>query len=49
MIRNFKERLKKILLKFLSIEREINIIKSISIDFQQFTNLIISSSKSKKN
>ena len=32
MIRNFKERLKKILMQFSSIEYEINIIKSISID-----------------
>ena len=33
MIRNFKERLKKTLLKFSSIKYEIDIIKSISIDF----------------
>ena len=49
MIRNFRERLKKILLKFSSIEYEIDIIKKISIDFQQFTNSIISSLRLKKS
>ena len=48
MIRNLKERSKKILLKFLSIEYKIDIIKSISINSQKFMNLIISSSKSNK-
>ena len=33
MIRNFKERLKKISLRFLSIKHEINTIKNISNDF----------------
>ena len=49
MIRNFKERLKKISLQFSSIEHKINIIKSISIDPQQFMNSITSSSRSTKN
>ena len=41
MIRNLRERLKKILLRFSSIEYKINTIKSISINFQEFTNQII--------
>ena len=49
MTRNLKRRLKKISLKFLSIEYKINTIKSISIDSQKLTNQIMSSSKSKKN
>ena len=49
MIRNFKKRLKKTSLRFLSIKYKINIIKNISIDFQQSTNSIMSSSKSKKS
>ena len=49
MIRNFKERSKKISLKFLSIEYKINTIKSTPINSQKFTNSIISSSKSKEN
>ena len=49
MIHNLKERLKKISLKFFSIKYEINTIKSISIDFQRLTNLIISSSRSKES
>ena len=49
MIRNFKKRLKKTLLRFSFIEHKIDIIKNISIDPQQFTNSIMSSSKSKKN
>ena len=47
MIRNLKKRLKKTLLKFSSIEYNIDKIKNISINFQQFTNSIISSLKSK--
>ena len=42
MIRNFKERLKKTLLRFSSIEYKINTIKSISIDSQKSTNYIMS-------
>ena len=49
MIRNFKERLKKISLRFFSIKYKINMIKSISIDSQKSTNLIMSSSRSKEN
>ena len=49
MIRNFKKRLKKISLRFSSIEYEINTIKNISIDLQKLTNQIMSSSKSKKS
>ena len=49
MIRNLKEHSKKTLLKSFSIKYKINTIKSTSIDFQKFTNSIISSSKSKKN
>ena len=46
MIRNLKERLKKTSLRFTSIKYKIN---TISIDSQKFTNLIISSSRSKKS
>ena len=46
MIRNLRGRSKKTLLQFSSIEYEINIIKSISVDFQQFINSITSSSRS---
>ena len=49
MIRNLKERLKKTLLRFFSIEYEINMIKSTPIDPQKLTNSIMSSSKSKEN
>ena len=49
MIRNFKKRLKKTLLRFSSIKRKIDIIKNISIDFQQLTNLIMLLSRSKKS
>ena len=49
MIRNSKKRSKKILLKFPSIKHKINTIKSISIDSQKLTNLIMSSPRSKKN
>ena len=49
MTRNFKERSKKISLRFLSIEYKINTSKSISSDFQKLTNQIISSSKLKKS
>ena len=48
IIRNFKHRLKKTLLRFSSIKYKINTIKNISSDFQKFTNQIISSSRSKK-
>ena len=49
MIRNLRGRLKKTLLRFPSIEYKINTIKSISINFQKFTNSMMSSSRSKKN
>ena len=48
MIRNLKKRSKKISLQFSSIEHKINIIKNISLNFQQFINSIMSSSRSKK-
>ena len=49
MIHNPKERSKKTSLKFSSIEYKINTIKSTPIDFQKFTNLMMSSSRSKEN
>ena len=49
MIRNFKERSKKTLLQFSSIEHKINIIKNISVDSQQLMNSITSSSRSTKS
>ena len=49
MTRNLRERSKKISLRSFSIEYKINTIKSISINSQKFTNLIISSSRSKEN
>ena len=49
MIRNFKKRSKKILLRFSSIKYEINTIISISNDSQKLINQIMSSSKSKKS
>ena len=49
MIRNLKKRLKKTLLRSLSIEYKINTIKNISSDSQKFTNQIILLLRSKKS
>ena len=49
MIRNLRECLKKTSMQSLSIEHEIDIIKNISIDSQQFINSITSLSRLKKS